>query len=139
VVPHRLECLTVFAYGSRAGSDDAAEAGYFAVRAALARAVSTAAEFVARRGVAEAAGEKGAPAIAQLVARIAHRLGVAVTDKAAAQLVPLIGAAGGAAINALFISHYQDTAWAHFTLRRLERSHGTEAVRVAYECHSDGR
>ncbi len=132
-VAARLECLTVFAYGSRSRSDDAAESAYFAMRAALARAVSQAAELVAERGIAEAVSEKGAPAIVQLVARIAQRLGVSVTDKAAAQLFPIIGAAGGAAINTLFINHYQDTAWAHFTVRRLERLHGPEAVRIAYE------
>lgn len=132
-VAARLECLTVFAYGSRAAADDAADAGYFAVRATLARAVSQAAEFVAERGLAEAAGEKGAPALVQLVARIAKRLGVAVADKAGAQLVPFLGAAGGASINALFIHHYQETARAHFTVRRLERAHGADAVRAAYQ------
>jgi EcsC family protein len=132
-VAARLECLTVFAYGSPSSeSDDAAESAYFAARAALARAVSQAAEWVAERGLAEAAGERAAPAVARLVAGIAQRFGVAVTDKAAAQLVPVVGAAGGAAVNALFIRHYQDTARAHFTVRRLEREHGAEAVRAAY-------
>jgi len=133
VLANRMECLTVFAYGSASRADDAADAGYFMVRAALAQAVSRAAEYVTERGVAEAIGEKSAPAIVQLVARIAQRLGVAVTDKAAAQLVPVIGAAGGAAINALFISHFQNVAWAHFTVRRLERSHGSDVVRGAYD------
>lgn len=132
-VAPRLECLTVFAYGSRSKADDAADAGYFAVRSAMARAVSHAAEYVAERGIAEAAGEKAAPALVRLIARIAQRLGVAVTDKAAAQLVPILGAAGGAAINTLFINHYQETAWAHFTLRRLERTHGSDVVRSAYD------
>lgn len=132
-VADRLECLTVFAYGSPSKGDDAAEAGYFAVRAAMARAVGQAAEYVAERGVAEVAGAHAAPAIVRLISRIAQRLGVAVTEKAAAQLVPVIGAAGGAAVNALFIGHYQDTAWAHFTIRRLERAHGAESVRAAYD------
>lgn len=132
-VATRLECLTVFAYGTRSSADDAADSAYFATRAALARAVSTATEYVAERGLAEAVGERSAPAIAQLVARIAQRLGVAVTDKAAAQLVPIAGAAGGAAINALFLNHYQETARAHFTVRRLERTFGAEAVRRAWE------
>jgi hypothetical protein len=131
-VQARLECLTVFAYGSRSGSDDAADSAYFASRAAFAQAVTHAAEYVARYGAA-ALGETSAPAVVQLVARIAQRLGVSVTEKAAAQLVPVIGAAGGAAINALFITHYQDTARAHFTVRRLERVHGAESVRSAYE------
>lgn len=129
----RLECLTVFAYGSPSASDDAAESAYFATRAALARAVSQAAEYVAQRGLSGAAGEHAAPALARLIAGIAQRFGVAVTDKAAAQLVPVVGAAGGAAMNALFIHHFQGTAKAHFTVRRLERAHGPDAVRAAYE------
>jgi hypothetical protein len=132
-VAARLECLTVFAYGARSAEDDAASSAYFAARAALGRAVSQAAQFVAERGIAEAVGEKGAPAFVQLLSRVAQRLGVAVGDKAAAQLVPIVGAAGGAAMNALFMSHYQETAWAHFTVRRLERQHGAEVVRAAYE------
>jgi hypothetical protein len=132
VVATRLECLAVFALGSRAASDDAADSAYFAVRAALASAVSKAAEYAAQRGVAQAVADKTAPAIAQLLARIAQRFGVAVADKAAAQLVPIIGAAGGAAVNAIFVSHYQDVAWAHFSVRRLERAHGPDAVRRAY-------
>lgn len=133
VVASRLECLTVFAYGTPAGGDDAVDSAYFATRAVLARAVSQATEYVAGRGIAGAMGEKTAPAIAQLIARVAQRLGVAVTDKAAAQLVPIAGAAGGAAVNVLFINHYQDVAQAHFTVRRLERAHGPEAVRRAYD------
>lgn len=129
----RLECLTVFAYGTRSAADDAASSAYFAVRATMARTLSHAAEYVAGRGLGEAVGEKAAPALAQLLARIAHRLGIAVADKAAIQLVPVLGAAGGAAINALFIDHYQETAWAHFTVRRLEREHGPDAVRAAYD------
>jgi EcsC family protein len=129
----RLECLTVFAYGSRADAPDPGGSAYFAVRASLSRSVASAAEFVAERGLAEALGDRGARPLAQLVARVAHRLGIAVADKAAAQLVPLLGAAGGAAINALYIDHYQDTAWAHFTVRRLERAHGPDAVRAAYD------
>jgi hypothetical protein len=128
----RFECLTVFAYGSRASTDDAAESAYFAVRAGLASSVSRASAYVAQRGVMGALQEPGAPALVRLVARIAQRLGVSVTDKAAAQLLPVLGAAGGAAINALFMDHYQEAAWAHFTVRRLERAHGLEAVRRAY-------
>lgn len=130
-VAARLECLAVFAYGTRARSDDAADSAYFAARAALAQALRQAAELVAQRGVAGALAERSA--FAQLLARVAQRLGVAITDKAAAQLVPIAGAAGGAAINALFMTHYQDTARAHFTIRRLERAHGPDAVRAAYD------
>lgn len=132
-VATRLECLTVFAYGSRSTADDAAGSAYFALRAALGRAVAQAASHLGERSVAEAVGERAAPAVAQLVARIAQRFGVSVTDKAAAQLVPIVGAVGGAAVNALFIEHFQAVARAHFTVLRLERAHGPDAVRAAYD------
>ena len=45
----------------------------------------------------------------------------------------MIGAAGGAAVNAVFVKHYQETAWAHFTVRRLERRYGADEVRRAWE------
>ena len=113
--------------------DDAADSAYFAVRAAFARSVSKAAEYVAEQGVAKALGERSAPALVQLIARIAQRVGVAVTDKAAAQLVPVLGAAGGAAVNTIFMQHYQSVGRAHFTIRRLERQHGAGEVRAVYE------
>ncbi len=132
-VAARLECLTVFALGSPSRSDDAADSAYFATRTALARAVAYAAEYVAERGVARGIADSSAPTIAQLLARIAQRFGVAVGDKVAAQLVPVVGAAGGAAVNALFLKHYQDVARAHFSVRRLERVHGEGPVRAAYD------
>lgn len=132
LVASRLECLTVLAYGSRGTADHAAESAYLATRATLARTVNQAAEWVAVHGLSGAAGRKGAPALARLVAAVAERLGVSVADKAAAQLVPVAGALGGAAVNALFIGHYQAMARAHFTVRRLERFHGAAAVRDAY-------
>lgn len=132
-VSTRLECLTVFAYGTPSRSDEPGHTGYLAVRSALAGAVSQSAAYVTERGVAEALSEGGSPALVTLVALIGRRLGVAVTDKAAAQLLPILGAAGGAGINFVFMNHYQKTAAAHFTIRRLERECGAEEVRKAYE------
>ncbi len=129
----RLECLAVFAYGSPRASDDAAEAGYFAVRAALARSVAEATEFLAAKGASRVAADRSVPALARLIAAVGQRFGVAVSEKAAAQLVPLLGAAGGAAVNLAFMHHYQRTAWGHFTVRRLERRHGPDAIRASWE------
>ncbi len=126
----RLACLSVFALGStRSESDNAAESGYFAARAALASAVSEASKYVAQKGVAKAGG----PALVRLVSLIGSRFGVVVSQKAAAQAVPLIGAAGGAIINTVFIGHFQDMARGHFIVRRLERTHGADTVREAYD------
>src|SRR5205807_1755531 len=46
-----LSCVQVFALGGRAGSTDASESGYFAVRGMLAKTVTEAARFLAERGV----------------------------------------------------------------------------------------
>jgi hypothetical protein len=56
-----------------------------------------------------------------------------VTQKLAAQAIPLVGALGGAAVNYAFIEHFQDVARGHFTVRRLERTYGKELVRREYE------
>jgi hypothetical protein len=124
----RLACLEVFALGGPGRSDDAAETGYFAVRAALGKAVSEAATYAAGR----AATREGAPVLARLVAQIAERFGVVVGEKAAASFVPVVGALGGAAVNVVFIDHFTEVARGHFAVRRLERVHGPAAVRAAW-------
>ena len=126
----KLACLTVFALGSTKDKrDNATESGYFAARTALASAVTEAAKYLAEKGL----GKSGAPALVRLIALIGSRFGIVVSQKAAAQMVPVIGAAGGAIINTLFIGHYQDMARGHFIVRRLEKIHGAEPVRLAYE------
>jgi len=127
-VESRLACLEVFALGGRGAADDGTETGYHAVRASLAKALSEAAQHIARKGLTE----KGAPVLARLIAQIASRFGALVSEKAAAQAVPVIGAAGGAAINLLFMDHFQDVARGHFIVRRLERTYGSAVVQHAY-------
>ena len=126
----KLACLTVFALGStRDTRDNAAESGYFAARSALATAVTEASRYLAEKGLAKS----GSPALVRLVALIASRFGIVVSQKTAAQMIPVIGAAGGAMINTVFIGHYQDMARGHFIVRRLEKIHGAQPVRLAYE------
>jgi hypothetical protein len=126
----KLACLTVFALGSNKDArDNAAESGYFATRSALATAVSEATKHLAQKGL----GKSGTPALVRLVSLIASRFGIVVSEKAAAQAIPIIGAAGGALINTIFIGHYQDMARGHFIVRRLEKVHGADPVRLAYE------
>ncbi len=125
----RLECVHVLALGGPGSRDDASETGYFAARAALAQAIHTAAKHVATRGLASGGG---APAIVRLLAEVSSRFSVTVSEKALAQSIPVVGAAGGAALNAIFMSHFQDIALGHFTIRRLERVYGPEVVRDIY-------
>jgi hypothetical protein len=128
-IESKIACIEVFALGGPTKSDDASESGYFAVRAALARSVTKAAEFIAEKGVAE----EGAPALVRLIIQISERFSIQVSEKAAAQAVPAIGAAGGAMINTLFIDHFQDMARGHFIVRRLERKYGKEIVEATYK------
>lgn len=128
-VESRFACLEVFAMGGPSAEDDAAESGYFAVRTALAQAVSEAAKYVAKRAVLE----DGAPVIVRLLAQIAARFNTVVGEKIMAQGVPIVGALGGATINVLFIEHFQDMARGHFIVRRLERKYGGTTVRAKYE------
>lgn len=123
-----LACLEVFAMGGSTPGNPK-HSSYFATRAMLARSVGEAAKFIAQKGVAE----ESAPAIVRLIAAIASRFGLTVSEKAAAQAVPILGAAGGAVMNTLFLDHFQQIAHGHFAVRRLEREYGAELVRQAYE------
>ncbi len=124
-----LSCVQVFALGGRAGSADASQSGYFTVRGMLAKSVTEAARFIAERGLIE----EGAPVLVRFMTLVASRFGVVVTQKVAAQALPVIGALGGAAVNYAFIQHFQEVARGHFTVRRLERVYGKNVVRTEYE------
>jgi len=125
----KIACVEVFALGGPTSSDDASESGYFTVRAALAQSVTKAAEYITEKGLAE----ESAPALVRLIIRIAERFSIQVTEKAAAQAIPAIGAVGGAIINTIFIDHFQDMARGHFIVRRLERKYGAEVVEETYK------
>jgi hypothetical protein len=124
----KLACLEVFALGGRSDSDDAAESGYFAVRSALAIALSEAAEYIAERGIAQ----KTAPPLIRFITQVAVRFSIPVTEKAIAQLLPVVGAAGGALINTMFIDHFQSISRGHFVVRRLERTYDPNFVKEEY-------
>ena len=122
-------CVEVFALGGRADEEAAFESGYFAVRAALAKSVSDSARFLASEGV----GAQSAPVIVRLISQIAARFGVVVSEKVAAQAAPIIGAIGGATVNAAFADHFQTLASGHFIVRRLERKRGASLVAFEYQ------
>ena len=127
-VQSKLACLEVFAMGGTSKADDGADTGYFAVRAALGGAMTEAGKYLLEHGLAGS----GAPALVRFLSKIASRYSMQVSEKAAAQAIPLLGAAGGATINLLFMDHFQCMARGHFIVRRLERVHGKEPVRDVY-------
>lgn len=134
----RHACLEVFALGGNAGSDDASETGYYVTRGFTAEVMRhLSAELAGRAagggGVMIGLTPKEAGKwLAKLVEKVAARFGVVVTEKFAAQAVPIIGAVTGATLNTMFTDYYQDMARGHFIVRRLERTYGYDTVRAAY-------
>jgi hypothetical protein len=125
-----LACIEVFGLGAPTVSDrDAAEAGYFATRALLASGLAQTGAILANRSAAGG----GTAAALRALAPITARFGAVVSDKLAAQAVPVVGAVAGAAVNLAFIEHFQELARGHFTVRRLERAYGAEIVRGEYD------
>lgn len=123
----RLQCLAIFGMGSHI-QDEEADFGYFIARGALAQAISKASSELASKGVAA----HGTPALVRLMNVIAVRFSTQVSEQVAAKSIPAIGAVLGAAINTVFIDHFQQTAHGHFAVRRLERRYGSPAVQAAY-------
>ena len=124
-----LACLEVLALGPQGGQKGALESAYYATRAALAQVTRDAAAYVAQKGLVK----EGAPVLVSFLGKIAARFGLEVSEKAAAQLIPVAGAAGGLTLNVLFMRHFQRIAEGHFTIRRLERKYGAHAVQAEYE------
>lgn len=106
----RRACLEVFAFRVAEEEPPEAELSYFSARLMM----------------------QGRPLVL-LLSEVASRYGIALSQKFAAQAVPVVGALCGAALNAAFLAHYRDLARAHFVIRRLERTHGREAVRLAVQ------
>lgn len=124
-----LACLEVLALGPEGKRGEALESAYYATRAAMAQVTRDAVAYVAQKGLTK----EGAPALISFLSRIAARFGLEVSEKAAAQMIPVAGAAGGLALNVIFTKHFQRIAYGHFTVRRLERKYGEDLIRREYE------
>jgi hypothetical protein len=128
-VDTQLQCLMVLAMGGPSKADDEAAYGYFVVRGALAQTVNAAAAELAGKSAAS----HGSAIVTKLIHSVAARFSAQVSEQAAAKAIPVVGAAFGAAINTVFISHFQEMARGHFTIRRLERIYGEDVVKRAYQ------
>jgi len=88
-----------------------------------------AAKWVAKKSAEEfarALNEGTAPALIRLLAKVAARFEIVVTEKSAAKALPFVGAVFGAAINAAFNDHYSAVARYHFGIRALGKSTGNK-------------
>jgi hypothetical protein len=92
----QFDCLKVFGSAGPMAADDGAETAFISSRLAL----------------------NGA-ALSHILRAIAPKLAAALGQKLAAQSVPILGAAAGAAINYTYTSYYREMAHVQFGLRRL--------------------
>jgi hypothetical protein len=142
----RQACLEVFALGGRTNRDDAGETGYYAVRGFTADAMRHLSKELAQIAAKQGGGlspsvtsKQAAKWLAALIEKVATRFGIVVTEKFAAQAVPVVGAVTGAALNALFTDYYQDMARGHFIVRRLEAKYGDVRVEAVYRALKAGQ
>jgi hypothetical protein len=123
----RLACIEVFALAPQGGRGT--HLGYYASRIFLGRLAADASTVMLERGAASVS----APVVGGLISEIATRYGVVVSERSAASAMPILGALGGAAVNVIFMNHFQSIAQGHFAIRSLERRYGPAAVRRLYE------
>ncbi|WP_176736304.1 EcsC family protein [Oligoflexus tunisiensis] len=133
----QLQCLYVFTLGSlETVEDDDVDSKYLSSRLAFDQMIRAASTYVAKQSAKEilrAFDTGAAPALMRLVARIARSFELALTEKLVAESIPLVGAIGGATINALFCDYFVEAARYHFGLLYLEKIHGWDAIQTEYE------
>lgn len=124
-----LECIAVLGMDPASGDRSKKDySEYFTARAAMAKEITKAAEYIASNGISEG----GVPVVVKLLQKVAERFGVQLTDKIALEFIPIVGAVTGGSINVLFMTHFQRIATGHFTIRNLNRKYGEERVRLEY-------
>jgi hypothetical protein len=110
-VAGRLACLEVIALGGPGTEDDDMEAAYWSTRAMFMHATLEVA-----------------------IRQAATKFGTALSEKAVARAVPVLGAVAGCGLNFLFLNFYQQMARAHFTIRAVERASGSDdSIRACFE------
>lgn len=105
----RAACLQIFADASPLRDDDGMNTAFISARMAI----------------------NGA-ALQKLITTLAPRLALVMGQKLAAQSVPILGAAAGAAVNAAYLNYYREIARIRFALMHLSIAHGGEAVTAAF-------
>ncbi|GGG73012.1 hypothetical protein GCM10011415_21510 [Salipiger pallidus] len=106
----RRECIAVFAAAGPLASDDGSDMGFLSARVTLTGA-----------------------SVHGLIAKVSPRLATVMGQKLAAQTVPLLGAAAGAATNYAYTSYYQQMAQVQFGLLKLSQETGRDRESLVAE------
>lgn len=128
-----LECLTVFALGGPAPTDDSLNSAYYVARVSMAKALAEASEYLAERIAGKEIIDRSAPALLNFIGKIASRFSVEVSEEVIAKSIPILSVLTGGAINIAFTTHFQKMAEGHFIVRRLENTYGKEYIKALYE------
>lgn len=105
----KAEILRCFASGTPAGGDDGVNTAFVGARLAVT-----------------------GPALHGLIAKLAPKIAAALSQKLAAQAVPVLGALSGAALNAAFLNHYRELARIRFRLLRIAQDHDGARVMARF-------
>ena len=105
----RLECLQVFGAGSPLHDDDGVNTSFLGARVTITGA-----------------------SLNRVIAAVAPRLSLVLSEKLAAQMVPILGSVAGAGINYAFLSYYQEMAHVRFGLMKLAETHDRAALVQAF-------
>ncbi len=132
----QLACLEVFALGGSSKGDDDTDSSYYGTRVALSASLKNATASTVKatlETLVKSASLMGSNAVSNFIYKIATRLSILLSEKFLAQAVPVIGAAGGGALNYIFVDHFQKMASAHFTIKYLERKYGEILIKEIYQ------
>jgi hypothetical protein len=130
--------------GSLAPHTGMTEEGYYTLKTAVAAAIRESAGFASRTAgvmIDRSVLEHEAPQMIRLVASVAKRLGVTVTQKELGVLIPVAGAILNSSINIAFQHVCYQNAKDYFRLLLLEERYGNElvAVAISQEMHTLSR
>lgn len=123
----KTACIEVFALGANTKTDDnSTDTGYYLSRSFMTKSMNHLSKELAEIATKHGAGtithishNQAGKWFSKLIETVASQFGIVITNKFAAQVVPIIGAITGATINTLFTSFYQDMARGHFIINKI--------------------
>lgn len=118
--------------GSPAPDDDASETGYIMARLGLGIMVKEAQQFIAAsagKNLVQLISKESAPVMLRFLNALLSRMGIQMTEKVAATVVPVIGAIAAAGINTAFMKDIHMNALMAGRTKYLANKHGEDTIK----------
>jgi hypothetical protein len=132
----QLQCLYVFTLGSeRSQEDDQMDSAYLSSRIAFQQIIRELAGYLSQHSVKDvllALEAGGSGILLRFLALLIPSFEKAILQKFMSRAVPVVGAIGGAALNAAFSHYFTRAARYHFGILHLEKKSGTDVVEDRY-------